>query len=84
MEDKIFEWKDVIMRQEQFMNKMIDLLDSEEEIKMHTKLKDLKEWDSLSYVSFLAMANVTAGKNLNPETIKKAKTIADLFEMVRE
>ncbi|WP_019551951.1 hypothetical protein [Propionispira raffinosivorans] len=72
------------MTKEQFLEKMIDLLDTEEEITMDSVLKDIEEWDSLSYVSFLAMANVSAGKKLKPETVKTAQTIGDLFELVKE
>jgi acyl carrier protein len=71
------------MTKEQFLEKMIDLLDTEDDIVMDSILKDIEEWDSLSYVSFLAMANVSAGKKLVPEMVKMAQTIGDLFELVK-
>lgn len=71
------------MTKEQFLEKMIDLLDTEDEITMDSVLKDIEEWDSLSYVSFLAMANVSSGKKLAPDTVKTAQTIGDLFELVK-
>lgn len=71
------------MKKEQFLEKMIDLLDTEKEIRMDSVLKDIEEWDSLSYVSFLAIANVSTGKKLAPELVKSARTIGDLFELVK-
>ena len=72
------------MTEEQFLEKMLDLLDTEEKITMDSLLNDIEEWDSLSYVSFLAMANVSAGKKLDPNSVRGAKTIGDLFELVKD
>ncbi|WP_019551938.1 hypothetical protein [Propionispira raffinosivorans] len=71
------------MTKEQFLEKMNDILDSENKITMESILTDIEEWDSLSYVSFLAMANVSAGKVLVAEKVKAAQTIGDLFELVK-
>ena len=68
---------------EQFIEKMVDMLDSEEEITMETVLDELDEWDSLSFVSFLAMANAAYGKKLNASEVKSAETIADLYELIK-
>lgn len=68
---------------EQFIEKMVDILDSEEEINMDTVLNDLEEWDSLSLVSFMAMANADYGKKVVPADVKAAETIKDLYELVK-
>lgn len=68
---------------EQFLEKMIDILDCEQEVTMETVLADLEEWDSLSFVSFMAMANAAYGKKLLPTDVKMAKNIADLYELVK-
>lgn len=68
---------------EQFIEKMVDILDSEEEITMDTVLDDLEEWDSLSLVSFMAMANAVYGKKVVPADVKAAGTIKDLYELVK-
>ena len=72
------------MNKEQFLEKMMDLLDSEDEITMESMLGNIEEWDSLSYVSFLAMANVSEGKKLAPEDVRAAQTIGDLFELLKK
>ena len=68
---------------EKFIEKMVDILDSEEEITMDTVLDDLEEWDSLSLVSFMAMANAAYGKKVVPADVKAAETIKDLYELVK-
>lgn len=68
---------------EQFIEKMVDILDSEEEITMDTVLDELDEWDSLSLVSFMAMANAAYGKKVSAADVKMAKTVADLYDLVK-
>ena len=68
---------------EQFIEKIIDVMDIEEEITADTVLEDLEEWDSLSLVSFMAMANAAYGKKVVPADVKMAKTVADLYELVK-
>ena len=68
---------------EQFIERMVDVMDIEEEITADTVLADLDEWDSLSLVSFMAMANAAYGKKVVPADVKMAKTIADLYELVK-
>ena len=62
---------------------MIDILDCEQEITMETVLADLEEWDSLSLVSFMAMANAAYGKKVILTDVKMAKTVKDLYELVK-
>ena len=69
--------------EQEFLKKMVDILDCEQEITMDSILGDIEEWDSLSFVSFLAMANASYGKKVIPANVKAAKTIADLFEIVK-
>ena len=42
------------MNENEFIEKMVDLMDTEEEISPASKLADIEEWDSISVVSFLA------------------------------
>ena len=68
---------------DKFIEKLIDVMDIEEEITADTVLGDLEEWDSLSLVSFMAMANSEYGKRIVPADVKMAKTVADLYELVK-
>ncbi len=70
------------MTQEDFIEKMQnEVFDSELQLTMKTSLKEIEEWDSLAFVSFVALANAN-GKSLNRDTIKGANTIHDLYEMM--
>lgn len=68
---------------EKFIEKLVDVLDTEEEVSMETVLGDLEEWDSLSFVSFMAMANAEYGRRLNNTDIKACKTVGDLYNLVK-
>ena len=68
---------------EQFIERIIDVMDIEEEITADTILENLEEWDSLSIVSFMAMANASYGKKIVAADVKMAKTVADLYELVK-
>ena len=71
------------MNEEIFIEKMMDILDAEEEITMDTQLDDVEEWDSLSVVSYVAMANTFCGKKIEPKTVCEAETIRDLYELLQ-
>ena len=72
------------MTREEFLDKMMDILDTEDEVNMDSLLADIEEWDSLSLVSFMAMVNVVCGKKLSPQTVRKAKKISDLYALILE
>lgn len=67
-----------------FLNKLQEeVLDTESEINMDTQLGDIEEWDSLSVVSFIAMAKAVCGKTVERQSIVNAKTVSDLFKLVK-
>lgn len=68
---------------ELFIEKMIDMLDYEGELRMDSLLEEIEEWDSLSFVSFLAMANVVYEKKLSLHDVREAKTVADLYDLIK-
>ncbi len=68
---------------EHFIEKMSDLLDTEIKISLETNLSDIEEWDSLSFVAFLAMGNASYNKRISPDDVKSAKTIGDLYLLVK-
>lgn len=70
------------MKQEQFLEKLMDIMDCESELTLDTKLNDIEEWDSLSYISFLAFTK-TIGKNIDVASVKAAETVNDLYELVK-
>lgn len=44
-------------------------------------LSDYEEWDSLTILSFLAMADMVLNKTIDADKIKNAKTVKDLIRL---
>ncbi|WP_294149067.1 hypothetical protein [uncultured Selenomonas sp.] len=72
-----------MMTEQEFLTKMKeDILDTEEEIAMQTQLGNIEEWDSLAFVSFLAMAKLATGKKMERSSIQSAQTVQDLYALL--
>jgi len=71
------------MSEKDFIEKMVELMDTEQEVALTTKLEDIEEWDSLSYVAFLAMCNGISSRRIMPKEVKAATTINDLYELIK-
>lgn len=72
------------MSEQIFLTKMQEeVLDTEMELSMDTLLGDIEEWDSLSVVSFIAMAKATCGKKVERAAVANAKTIGELFALIK-
>lgn len=67
------------MTQNEFLGKMVDILDYEGDLQMDMNLEEMDEWDSLSILSFLAEMEQYAKGSLNSADVKKAKTLNDLY-----
>lgn len=71
------------MTKEIFLERMADILDVEDEITLDTNLSELDEWDSLSIVSYVAMANAACGKKVDVKSVREAVTIQDLYNLLQ-
>ena len=69
------------MNEKDFMTKIKAILDNES-VTMDSVLADLDEWDSLSIVSFVALANSSCGKKLAPALIRECVKISDLYNLL--
>ena len=69
------------MTTEEFINKLAELMDTDAEINLSTKLADVEDWDSLSMVSFFSFCNSTLNRRVIPEQIKAAQSVEDLFKL---
>ena len=70
------------MTREEFLALMDEILDSEEPLTMDTVLDDMEEWDSLSYVMFQAQMLERLQKKMDPNAVKEAHTLADLYVLL--
>ena len=69
------------MSNEEFIKKLVDIMDTDAEINLSTKLAELEEWDSLSMVSFYSFCDSKLNRRILPEQIKSAQTVEDLFKL---
>lgn len=66
------------MNKEQFLEEMVEVLQTEDEITMDTVLEDLEEWDSLSIMSTMAFLDKNFGVKTNMADYKNMITIGDI------
>jgi len=69
------------MTTEEFILKLVEIMDTEAEINLSTRLSDVEDWDSLSMVSFFSFCNTTLSRKVSPDEIKSALTVEDLFKL---
>ena len=67
------------MTEQEFLEKIMDIMDTEDEITMDSVLEETEEWDSLSYISFLSLCTKFAKTRVNPSEVRTARTIRDLY-----
>ena len=70
------------MTEQEFIEKMAEIMDTETELSMDTVLKTVEEWDSLSYVAFLAFGATIAKEKIRPADVKAAETLRDLYNLL--
>lgn len=71
------------MDEKVFLVKIVEILDTETEIRMDTDLKSIEEWDSLSLVSFIAFASTSCGKKLKADQVEAALKVSDLYQLIK-
>ena len=72
------------MTQQEFLAKVSEMLETDRVLTGAETLSDLKNWDSLSLMSFMAFADAECGIVLEPKDIGKCSTVNDLFALVCE
>lgn len=53
------------------------------EITAETNFRDLEEWSSLIGYAIVSMVDEEYGRTLNPEQLRRAQTVGELFEIVK-
>lgn len=70
------------MKVEDFLKTLKEMMDTDADLTLDTKLSEVEEWDSLSLVTFLSFCNARLNRPVEPEEIKSAKTVSDLYEFI--
>jgi acyl carrier protein len=68
-----------------FLGNFADILDDTDVtlILAETVFRDLEEWDSLTALSLIAMADEEYSVKLTGDDIKSATTLQDVFEIIK-
>jgi acyl carrier protein len=66
---------------DEFLDRLAEILDVEI-LRPEDALRDFPEWDSLSVLSVLAMADAQYGATLRSEDMAQALTAGDLWRLV--
>ncbi len=67
------------MNKEEFLEKLQDVLERDEEITEDMVLEDIEEWDSLSAMALMAFFNKSLSITLLPAEVREMKTVMDLI-----
>jgi acyl carrier protein len=71
------------MDEKAFLNNIEELLECDpNSLSLDQQLEDTGKWDSLNFVSFLAMAHSTYGVRVAPADLRNSKTVRDLMKLV--
>ncbi len=72
------------MTRNEFLSQMNEILDLPPgTLRGHEKLEDLKNWDSTSLITFIAMTESTNGVSISPGEIVTCSTVADLLKLAQ-
>ena len=66
------------MNREEFLEKFIDILQTESEINFNTELDNIEEWDSLSKMTTMSFLDSNFNIKVNFTEISKLKTVEDI------
>ncbi len=69
------------MQREEFLTKIINVVEIEEEINENSILEEIEEWGSLALVTVLALFKTNLGINVKASDMRNCKTIKDLLDL---
>lgn len=72
------------MNRNEFLREMDEILDLPAgTLRGNEKLEELKNWDSTSLITFIALAETSNGVNISPDQIVMCSTVADLLRVAK-
>jgi acyl carrier protein len=72
------------MTNNEFLLQMDEILDLPPgTLRGHEKLEELKNWDSTSLITFIALAETNNGVAISPGDIVTCSTVADLLQLAQ-
>ena len=75
--------KNQIVMEQKFLDLLKEILEIEDrELLMTDNFREYPEWDSLAYLSVIAMLDEEYGIQIEGSEFKKLKSVGDLFSVV--
>lgn len=72
------------MERQEVLEKIEVMLEFEyRTLKESVSLREIEEWDSLAFISFIAFADIQ-GKSITGQQLKQAKYVGDLVDLIVE
>lgn len=68
---------------DKFLAEMAEILE-EDSVQATDELERFESWDSLAVLSVVAMADEQFGVNLSAQDIRRADTVAELYQIITE
>lgn len=64
----------------EFIEKFAEAIEREEEIKMEDEFRNYEEWNSIAYLSVIAMMDEVYDIQMEEAEFKKLKTVQNLYD----
>lgn len=64
----------------EFIEKFAEAIEREEEIKMEDEFRNYEEWNSIAYLSVIAMMDEVYDTQMEEAEFKKLKTVQNLYD----
>ena len=69
------------MTEQMFIENLTELMDTEAQLTMDTRLAEIEEWDSLSHVTFVAMCVSDGKDDVKSQDVRAAQHVRDLYRL---
>ena len=69
---------------EKFIDLLHEALEREDEIQMGDNFRSYDEWDSLAYLSLIALLDDEFGVQIEEAEFKQLKTVQDIYDAVKK
>jgi acyl carrier protein len=74
----------IAMNRDEFLLEMDEILDLPAgTLRGHERLEELQNWDSISLITFIALAESNNGVSISPAQVVGCSTVADLLCLAR-
>lgn len=74
----------IAMNRDEFLLEMDEILDLPAgTLQGHERLEELQNWDSISLITFIALAESNNGVSISPAQIVNCSTVADLLRLAQ-